>query len=43
MDAGQFHELMQSGDCVCGHDQSEHLYGDDHQGECSQCGCQGYG
>jgi hypothetical protein len=38
-----FHEQMQSDACVCGHAQAEHLYGDHHQGECSQCGCQSYG
>lgn len=52
MDGVEFHDLMASGGCVCGHPQPDHLYGDyydasgvkrKHQGECGQCGCQSYG
>lgn len=51
MDASEFHKMMTSNDCACGHDRDQHQYGDyydaddikrTHQGECSQCGCQGY-
>ena len=52
MDPIAFHELIQSDECVCGCPHAAHLYGDyydadnvkrKHQGECGQCGCQGYG